>query len=1663
MISLFAVSAWAADVSVTEKFTRVVQTGSSGANGSNWTGDICGWETKFARRGSNDKLNGNQCTWITLNGSDIRGYIKTTNLEGGIKAVSFKYGQFGAEATTVLKWHVSTEGISTTSDIIERDGDLGGNTGTDGDSYSHQFLCKENAQLKILNMSEMDNGNMPASGKARLLVNNITITPYLLYRNKDVTVGLKQRGYVNNGSQDFINNTGSEGSIAFSSSNENVATVDPETGVVTPVGVGDAVITATWSEGASTTYTLHVVDGIIAENFSKVVQTGQTAGATWHGDLFDWTVANVRRGVEDTLGLVPRIQATAMRSNAGSTIISANAIEGGVKHLAFDWRQWASATSPLTFNAYYSADTENWGDAVATQAEDAVKASTSHVFDAAIDDGAKGNAYLKIEYTSGAGVAVIGALKITPWLLYTTKEATLDTRVNLTYTNSGLINNTGATPTYEIAPANAAVSINGDGQVAVEDGADVNGDFTVTASWNAVTTTYTLHILSRSTANISFAQEAVRIGLDGSVDNALNKDGHDGTAEYSSDNDAVATVDAASGVVTLQGGVGQVKISVSIPQTTNYKAASASYNLYVRDNGARIEDYSNVPTGGAVGDAGADWPGVYFDWYAEGAIRHKAGDTIGNAIKVWIGTKSTENANPVTKTGVLASKEEVEGGIKHLSFYWRQWATESNRKLRMAVFAGETRKAFMEREPDNLGAGPGHEHYLFGANDVMRGNEVLSIKNESYTNGTFDGTIADDASGSRSRVIIDDIYITPYLLYTTKERTLDMKSANSCTYTPEINNIESGSITYSLEDNDDEASIDAESGEVTGIKAGEVTVKAKWSEGAFTTYTLTILAKSVAEASYPNAIVRIGLDEAVDNALAYTAGYDGTIVYASSNTAVADFEAGVLVIKGVGQTTITATLPETENYLAAEASYNLYVRDNGARKEAFGEVHIGDGVVGADAKPWAGDLFPWTAQYSIRKNANDTIWGATKGVWIGTGSDAGGPGVLNTTDEIEGGIKYLSFYWKQWANESGKTLRIAAFDGDTRKGFMEYVPSGASTHEKFLLGINDVMRGNRKLYIKNESYTGTSFDPGNITTSNSRIILDTIYITPYLLYTTKEYELDLRIATTYTNAGLIDNTESGTITYTLEDNDEEATIDEESGEVTGLKAGQVTVKATWSEGVFTTYTLNIISITETEASYANAEIHATLGETIPANALNVTDGYDGEISYASSVPAVADFENGVLTLKAPGQTKITATLPETSNYTAATASYILTVSYSNYESFNPNTTSSTYAKPEENAQGDMCKWYAYIGGVQTPNYFSSNTITTRAQRTNESNQGYVKSAKLSGGISALAFNYSMMFADNDIENWDIRVYVNDRLVGQLTNEEGGDLEGINGRTLNPMRTKVITGIDEPGMFVIRFENHSTVKSNVEYESGNKGRFAIDNVSWENFDGPIVLNESTDNSSVIVANSGATVDVAITRSAMVADVWNTLCLPFAISKASDLDDAEVKEMTGVAMVGDVLEIYFSDITGDELVAGKPYLVKPASNKDISRTYNGKQIASIASPVVLGDVTMQGLFSPMNVTKDDYNTLFVGNPDGEGNNLFYPQADGQLRGLRAYFKLGGAALPAPRRARYVINQTEVVTDIESIQNSEIRIQKVIRDGQLYIMYNGVMYNVQGARVQ
>lgn len=277
LIALLSTSLWAADVTYKEAF-GTAPTGGAKTTRYPFNGYYSTWYYNFARSKTTDKIGDDRAFWTDhkTNSADNKDCYLETTIEGGLKAVSFKWQQ-GNTGDYPDNLYLGIEINDVQVDYREA---ASVNASITANPYSHTFAVKENnVKFALFNRSTTTRTSPTDIG--RILIGPITITPYLLYTQKDVTIGLKQKGYYNG---ELINNTNSEGAISYSSSATDVAIVD-EDGIITPFSAGDAIITATWSEGVTTTYTLHVVDGILAENFSKVKQTSQTTGAEWNGDL----------------------------------------------------------------------------------------------------------------------------------------------------------------------------------------------------------------------------------------------------------------------------------------------------------------------------------------------------------------------------------------------------------------------------------------------------------------------------------------------------------------------------------------------------------------------------------------------------------------------------------------------------------------------------------------------------------------------------------------------------------------------------------------------------------------------------------------------------------------------------------------------------------------------------------------------------------------------------------------------------------------------------------------------------------------------------------------------------------------------------------------------------------------------------------------------------------------------------------------------------------------------------------------------------------------------------------------------------------------------------------------------------------------------------------
>lgn len=215
---------------------------------------------------------------------------------------------------------------------------------------------------------------------------------------------------------------------------------------------------------------------------------------------------------------------------------------------------------------------------------------------------------------------------------------------------------------------------------------------------------------------------------------------------------------------------------------------------------------------------------------------------------------------------------------------------------------------------------------------------------------------------------------------------------------------------------------------------------------------------------------------------------------------------------------------------------------------------------------------------------------------------------------------------------------------------------------------------------------------------------------------------------------------------------------------------------------------------------------------------------------------------------------------------------------------------------------------------------------------------------------------------------------------------------------------------------------------------------------------ITLDETATNNT-LEAKTG--VNVTLKRS-MVANEWNTICLPF---------DVPAEQAT--AVFGDNVKIAALDenSTGTTLsfnsvkaiTASVPYLIKPSiaspadgyNFKGVTIKDDGKGNVVAPKPVMTeGLFGLVGIYNKVDVNEDIKNTLFSGDCYaaflGAGNKI-YKAGTGMTKGFRAYFAIPKSA--SASALRVVIDGT--ATSIKNI-DSEV------------VESNAPVYNLQGQRV-
>lgn len=189
---------------------------------------------------------------------------------------------------------------------------------------------------------------------------------------------------------------------------------------------------------------------------------------------------------------------------------------------------------------------------------------------------------------------------------------------------------------------------------------------------------------------------------------------------------------------------------------------------------------------------------------------------------------------------------------------------------------------------------------------------------------------------------------------------------------------------------------------------------------------------------------------------------------------------------------------------------------------------------------------------------------------------------------------------------------------------------------------------------------------------------------------------------------------------------------------------------------------------------------------------------------------------------------------------------------------------------------------------------------------------------------------------------------------------------------------------------------------------------------------ITLDESEENNKIIDAHKGEIVN-ALPMRTLVADKWNTFCLPFNISLENGKlcgVEAEVREYD--RMEGDVM--MFKE--AKEIVAGRSYLIRP---KGENITFKRFDNVRLTGPELeqSGDESfyMIGTYSNRTFSEEESSQYLFLNANAE---FRHPKPGTTMKGMRAYFYCS----PDVQASQMKVGFSENSTDIKDIEQNNIQ---------------------------
>lgn len=175
-------------------------------------------------------------------------------------------------------------------------------------------------------------------------------------------------------------------------------------------------------------------------------------------------------------------------------------------------------------------------------------------------------------------------------------------------------------------------------------------------------------------------------------------------------------------------------------------------------------------------------------------------------------------------------------------------------------------------------------------------------------------------------------------------------------------------------------------------------------------------------------------------------------------------------------------------------------------------------------------------------------------------------------------------------------------------------------------------------------------------------------------------------------------------------------------------------------------------------------------------------------------------------------------------------------------------------------------------------------------------------------------------------------------------------------------------------------------------------------------------------------SGKTYSYQVQRT-FASDHWNTICLPFNVSKEA-LAEA-MGNCTLRKFAKKVEDNVLSFENADAIEAGVPYLIKPSV--EVKNPIFSNVVYKDVEPLKVQDETGKyafvGTFDPVNLNVDGSDLFLLAN-----GNLAKPKSEevSQMYGMRAYFKINEQSSSSAKQITYAIDcGSETVNGIQSLR--------------------------------